>query len=271
MHYRRSFNSLAAVCLFILFGLAASSVPVQAQAIRTNDGFNTTSRMPNDNGFDGPIEIGFGINFYGHMTRTVFVNNNGNVTLGAGLREYSPEPLDAVVRRIPQLGAIFAPYWADVDTRGPGSDVVRYGPDTVDGHAAFGFNYINVGYYSAHDNKLNSFQLVLIDRSDDKSPGDFDFELNFNQVQWETGDASGGFDGLGGDSARIGFSAGDIGSTFQIPGGGIPGSYLDTNPDTGVIYWCNIQGNLFGSYVFQVRDGEVLPAGALTQDCVSPE
>ena len=35
---------------------------------------------------------------------------------------------------------------------------MTYGQDTIDGKRAFGVNYINVGYFNAHADKLNSFQ-----------------------------------------------------------------------------------------------------------------
>ena len=43
---------------------------------------------------------------------------------------------------------IIAPYWADVDTRNTNSDVVKYGTGMVDGHNAFGVDWVNVGYFS---------------------------------------------------------------------------------------------------------------------------
>ena len=80
------------------------------------------------------------------------------------------------------------------------------GTGSVDGHLAFGVNWINVGYFNSNTDKLNRFQLILIDRSD-TGPGNFDFEFNYDKIQWETGDADGS-GGLGGISARVGYSNG---------------------------------------------------------------
>ena len=74
--------------------------------------------------------------------------------------------------------------------------MVTYGVDTVNGHPAFGVDYENVGYYGTHTDKLNSFQLILIDRSDTGIAGAFDIEFDYDKVQWEAGDASNGIDGL---------------------------------------------------------------------------
>jgi hypothetical protein len=51
------------------------------------------------------------------------------------------------------------------------------------------------------------WQLVLVDRLD-TGTGNFDIEYRYAQIQWETGDFSGGSGGLGGQSARVGYTAG---------------------------------------------------------------
>jgi hypothetical protein len=61
---------------------------------------------------------------------------------------------------------IIAPFWADVDPRPAASQPVTYGRTTFNGRNAFCVNWVNVGYYNQKTNKLNSFQLVLIDRGD---------------------------------------------------------------------------------------------------------
>ena len=66
------------------------------------------------------------------------------------------------------------------------------------GTAAFCVNWVNVGYFSQHVDKLNSFQLLLIDQGS----GNFDIEFNYDKVNWETGDASGGSNGFGGSLGR---------------------------------------------------------------------
>ncbi len=166
--------------------------------------------------------------------------------------------------------AIIAPFWADVDTRGINSGVVTYGTNTVNGLPAFGVNWIDVGYYSAHVDRLNEFQLVLIFRQD-IAPGDFDMEFNYTQIRWEAGDVSGGCDGLwtgydfcqrydpGSSSARAGYSssASAGGTYFEFNGSGIAGGLLDTNLVTGLIN-TNFNTNVLGRYVFQFRNGTPL-------------
>src|SRR5207247_463688 len=108
---------------------------------------------------------------------------------------------------------------------------------------------------SVHTNKQNSFQVVLIDRSD-TGTGNFDIELNYGQIQWETGDASGGSNGLGGSSARAGFSngTGQSGAFLELPGSAINGAFLDSNAVTGLIH-NNENSTEPGQYIYSIRSG----------------
>jgi hypothetical protein len=144
---------------------------------------------------------------------------------------------------------IIAPYWADVDTDNTASDVVRYGTNTVNSHNAFGVDWVNVGYYQAHADKLLSCQLVIIDRSD-IAPGNFDMEFNYFKVQWEWGDASKN------DPPRAGYSNG-IGDA-ELPGSGVQGAFLDSNPATGLIYH-SLNSPVPGRYIFLFRNGQPSP------------
>jgi Nidogen-like len=185
----------------------------------------------------------------------VWVNNNGNVTFDAPLWTYTPFELQAPTH------AIIAPYFADVDTRGSGSAVVRYGwgTTTFEGRPAFCVNCVDVGYYNSHFDKLNSFQLLLVDRSDVRG-GDFDIVFNYGTVNWETGDASGGSGGFGGESARVGFANGDGSAvnSYELPGSGIDGSLLDSNPVRGLIH-NSIGSSQDGRYIYRIRNGQPAP------------
>jgi uncharacterized protein (TIGR03437 family) len=244
---RRTLESL----LLLLLCCAAGIQSARAQAVRTNAGFATSSIPRNDDGStNSSIDLGFPVNFFGANFTNAWVNNNGNITFGGPLSTFTPEGLAASPLRI------IAPFWADVDTRASGSALVTYGRDTVDGHPAFGVNWVNVGYFSTHDDKLNSFQLVLINRSD-ISPGDFDIEFNYDTMTWETGDASGGSGGLGGVSASAGYSngAGKPESSFEILGSRLNGIFLDTNRN-GLRYR-RLNSTVRGRLVFFVRAGSV--------------
>lgn len=197
----------------------------------------------------------FAVNFFGSTNTSLYVNNNGNVTFNDQLPTYTPEGLASIAKRI------IAPYWADVDTRNTNSDVVRFGTNVVDGHSAFGVNWVNVGYYVAYvggADKLLSCQLVIIDRSD-IATNDFDLEFNYDRVEWEWGDASIGY------PPRAGYSDGGTNS-YELPGSGVEGAFLDSNFDTGLIYHSLdgprtnlVSSPVSGRYRFFFRNGVPLP------------
>lgn len=232
-------RSLPLLLLLVVISLMAGSVAL-AGAVRP--GFNQYALSANDDSSTGLVNIGFPICFFGKTYSSLYVNNNGNVTFDSPQSTYTPYTLLGTQREI------IAPFFADVDTRGYGSDIVRYscGNEIVEGHRAFGVNWINVGYYDAHADKLNNFQLVVIDRSD-MGQGIFQFEFNFDRIHWETGDASGGSHGLGGSSARVGFSSGSV--SYEMPGSGVNGALLDSNNSTGLIHH-SLASSIPGRYSF---------------------
>ncbi len=257
MNTTKRFARVHAAGRLSLCWLAAAFLAVelsaQAGAIRNLPGFNTTVYGPNDD-LSYPctsfactptlVPIGFSVTFYGNTYDHLFLNNNGNVTFDSALPTYTPFGLANTTRQI------IAAFFADVDTRG-GNKFVTFGNDTVDGHPAFGVNWIGVGYFDMKTDKLNSFQLVLIDRSD-RHAGDFDIEFNYDKIRWETGDLSGGVGGLGGASAVVGFSNGSAqpGTSFQMAGSLVPGEFLDGNPG-GLIHG-SFNSTVPGRYIFPI-------------------
>lgn len=223
-------------------GFVADVSPGQTptgMAIRQNSGFNSNTLDRNDDGSTGVVPLGFTVDFFGLSFSSLFVNNNGNITFDSSLSTFTPFDLTTTDRQI------IAPFFTDVDTRCNG-DPVQYGPDTVDGHPAFGVNWINVDeFICVSATNLNSFQLVLISRSD-IAPGAFDIEFNYDRIVWDH------------TNARAGFANGTIqpGTFFEIPGSGVNGAFLDSNTTTGLIH-NTLGSSLSGRYVFQARDGDI--------------
>ena len=180
----------------IIGAFASISAVASAAAIHDAAQFNDFTLAANDDGYTNLVNVGFNLNFFGTTYSNLYVNNNGNVTFNNSLSTFTPFGL------INNSFPIIAPFFADVDTRNGGSSLVHYGQGTVNGRNAFGVNWINVGYFSAQADKLNSFQLILTDRSD-IGAGDFDIEFNYDRILWETGSASGGSGGFGGTSAAV--------------------------------------------------------------------
>lgn len=255
----RSCRILIALTTLLLgtsVGFASAIVP----------GFNATSDGRNDDGTyetggcsnntDGgfcagtPVPLGFSFNFFGSTKTEVYINTNGNVTFDFPLASSTPFGLND------GFSQIIAPFFADVDTRDPASGVVTFGSGTFDGYNAFGVNWIGVGYGLSHADKLNNFQLLLVDRPD-SAPGDFDIVFNYGAMEWESGDSSFGIDGLGGFSAVVGFSdgTGDPSHTLELPGSGISGSFLDGGPNA--LQTNRLNSDVDGRYIFYARDGVI--------------
>jgi uncharacterized repeat protein (TIGR01451 family) len=234
-------------------------------AIQHLPGFTANSFPPNDDDSTSAVNLPFSMNFFGTTYNQLYVNNNGNVTFGEPFGTYTPFGLTGNIG-VP----IIAPFFADVYTLTPGSDVVHYGVDTVNGQQAFGVNWENVAYYAEPDGEdcppailLNSFQLIVIARPD-TGAGNFDMEFNYDKIQWETGTASGGVCGLGGSSAAVGYSngTGDAGTNFQLPGSLVNGAFLDVPTAAGFpgLIHSDLSSTMLGRYEFQVRNGAVQSA-----------
>jgi hypothetical protein len=154
----------------------------------------------NDDGFQGPINFGYTLtNFFGHDYTSFFLNNNGNITFGAGLAAYTPQGPQGATQ------PVIAPFFADVDTRGAGSGLVYYNTSIPNETI---ITWDHVGYFGAHDDKLDTFQLVIRGPNFAIPAGEGQIGFFWTTMQWETGDASGGSGGFGGSPAAVGFGDG---------------------------------------------------------------
>jgi len=256
---RQFYWSLCAIVL--LWAGAARGLRAQNAVVQVSTSNFKTLQANDDSSTDAvPLNIGGtgGINFFGKSFTHVYVNNNGNVTFGSSLSQFTPNAFaDGVACDDGTNCPVIAAFFADVDTSGPGSGLVQYGNATVNGFNAFVANYLNVGYFDENTDKLNSFQLILIDRSD-TGAGNFDIEYNYNTIKWETGDADGGTGGLGGTSAAVGYSNGLKGQNniyLQLPGSLVNGALLDGGPNALVSH--SLNSTVPGRYIFPVRQGQV--------------
>jgi hypothetical protein len=217
----------------------------------------TTLPANDDDSTSTAIPLGFTINFFGQSRNNVWVNNNGNVTFGAALSDFTPSNLTTFGN------PILAAFFADVDTRGSGSGVVDYGTGTLNGNRVFVVNYPNVGCFDQVATVKNNFQLILIDRPDfgTGALGDnFQIEYNYNQIQWDTGQASGGNSvcqnaTANPTSAFVGYSDGTTtaANAYNLPGSGVAGAFLDTGPNALIANALN--STTMGRYIFFVNGG----------------
>jgi hypothetical protein len=227
------------------------TLPTDARAYRTNVGFaaNTLAWDADGNTEDGAsdrIDLPFTVDLFGRSFTGLFVNENGTISFVDADRRYYPSAM------ADQTAPLLAPFFADVTRTNRISGDVTWGTDVVDGRAAFGIDWYDVDHYSAEQGESsNRFQVVLVDRSD-RRPGDFDIEFNYDHVRWE----SGGWGGLGGDVARVGFAsgAGQAGTYYEFPGSGEEGALLDSNADTG-LSGHSLNSSVLGRYRFEIRNG----------------
>lgn len=185
-----------------------------------------------------------GLNFFGTTYSSLYVNNNGNITFANSLNTYTPSTISGSTSN-----PILAVFFADVDTRatiGNGSrqanNLVYWDLDPLAGRFTATWN--QVGYYSRHTDLLNSFQVILTD----DGFGDFDIEYRYQDINWTTGDASGGLHGLGGTVARAGWTSGNGLDFLELAASGNEKAMLNLENTSNV--------DQAGIYRFKVNNGQ---------------
>jgi hypothetical protein len=176
------------------------------------DSTYTLALGPADDASSAAIAIPFQFNLYGSPYSTCYVNNNGNVTFQASYLSFSASGFP--VSNFKML----APFWADVDTYATtDSSATNHGQVwyKVTAHAVY-VNWVDVGYYYQHWERKNSFQLIFTDGTASVVPGGNNVSFCYGEMQWTTGDASGGADGFGGIPATVGANKGDGVNYLQL-------------------------------------------------------
>lgn len=146
----------------------------------------------NDDGYSGPIDLNFTLSFFGQTYTQFWANNNGNISFNGGIAAFIPEgPQGATV---PVVSAFFG----DVDTRGTASGVLHVRTNISDQIIV---TWDRVGYFDGHDDKLNSFQLVLRGPNYVIPEGEGAIGFFYKDMQWDSTDTS--------TAAAVGFGDGD--------------------------------------------------------------
>jgi hypothetical protein len=159
----------------------------------------------NDDGFSGPIPLGFNFNLFGTNHNQFWANNNGNITFNGGLSSFIPTgPTGA---NLP----IISPFFADVDTRNAASNVLHIRTDIPNEVI---LTWDRVGYFSAHADKLDSFQLVLRGPGYNIPAGEGTIGFFWRTMQWDVTDTS--------TTAAVGFGDG-AGNGEVLQGSNQPG------------------------------------------------
>jgi receptor-type tyrosine-protein phosphatase Q/CUB/sushi domain-containing protein len=252
--------------LFLLLGIFIASSYQDSRSYFAPFGTaaGDTTLFRNDDSSSAQVSLIGGMNFFGQERQTIYVDNNGIITLDTTSSDYTPSSLSVL------NVATIAPYWADVDTRPANGGFVYY-RSTLDstlaasvstfvratnpgstfvGTRTFVATWYLVGYYNENVNKLDTFQCVLV--ADDL--GQTYAIYNYGDMQWTTGDASGGSNGLGGTPAVVGFAKGDGVTYSQLPTS-LTSAIINVGSGTNAY----INGvPQIGQYIFSVSSGVVI-------------
>jgi len=186
----------------------------------------------NDDGYTNGITLPFNFCLYGSTVggagNQMYINNNGNISFGASYSTFSAVAFPSATY------TMVAPFWADVDTESP----------ITDGGAVYYkltptyliVQWDSVGVFD-HTGQVNSFQLIITNGTDPILPPGNNISFCYGEMQWTTGDASGGTGGFGGTStgafpATVGLNKGDGVNYVQV-------SLFDTTGNT----FTNAAGN----------------------------
>jgi gliding motility-associated-like protein len=183
------------------------NIPAKAAgcvAYQAPDTSYTLVLSDNDDGSTPLITIPFDFCFYGDTINSFFINNNGNISFNGPFAGFDPSAF-------PSAGnELISPFWGDVDTRnGFGTVWVKTTP------TAIFINWFSVGYFSMQGDKLNSFELILTNGTDPFVQGG-NVAFLYGDMQWTTGDFSGGSNGFGNPPGTAGANKGDNVNYFLL-------------------------------------------------------
>ncbi|XP_075462782.1 uncharacterized protein LOC142498158 [Ascaphus truei] len=180
-----------------------------------------------DDGGSALITLSDKLYLFGNVSTHLYVNNNGLLSFNTSIGTFTPSALP-----VTDGNPFLAPFWADVDNRVAGDiyyrqstdpDILARATSDIRTHFCvlhfsaqwvFVATWHKVAYYgSQSSSKVNTFQAVL------STDGNLTFILfNYEDIQWTTGTASGGTDGLGGTPALAGLNSGYSTDYYSIPG-----------------------------------------------------
>ncbi|HOW75188.1 MAG TPA: PEP-CTERM sorting domain-containing protein [Candidatus Competibacteraceae bacterium] len=173
----------------------------------------------NDDGFQGPISLGFTLNFFEVDYTQFWANNNGNISFTGGISSYIPTgPIGATI-------PVISPFFGDVDTRNTSSGVMHVNTladETI-------VTWDQVGYYNAIAPPTNTFQLVVRGPDYNIPVGEGTIGFFYGDMDWEVTQTS--------ITAAVGF--GDGAGTNDVALEGSNASGLNTVLDNHHL-WFNV-------------------------------
>ena len=140
----------------------------------------------------GPLSLPFDFNFWGNTYSEFYINSKGLISFQEPVIDWTPEELpDANYN-------IISGYWGDADYRLTGDIYYRITPDAVY------VNWVDVGYYTNHDERTVSYQVVFSADGSIAVGGGNNVQLCYENMEWAHGDVGGSGGCCGPDPATVG-------------------------------------------------------------------
>ncbi|MBC7477320.1 MAG: hypothetical protein H7317_04400 [Pseudorhodobacter sp.] len=197
-------------------------------------GDDTVTRVDTSAVFGDGFTLG-GAHYAGNQ---LYVSTDGLVSFGAGQAGVTPP-----------AAPFFAIFNADVDTRldgeGAESGAVWLDVDTVQDCVTITWDH--VGFYRRNATLTDTFQMQIFDRGG----GNFDVVYRYQDISWTAGDLQGGFGGLGGTPATVGYRVGSSGAPVLLGASGNETAELALDAALG-------NTGVKGLYVFQFGTASVI-------------
>jgi hypothetical protein len=141
---------------------------------------------PNDDGFSGPINFGFNFTLFGTTYTQFWANNNGNISFGNGIADFTPTGLQG------SNTPLISPFFGDVDTRNNNSGVMSLRFVTDANGDQIIVTWDTVGVFNQVAPPTDNFQLVVRADDYDIPAGEGQVGFFWGAMGWEVGSASGG-------------------------------------------------------------------------------
>ncbi len=148
------------------------------------------------------VPIPFDFCFYGTTYNSFIINNNGNITFDASYTTFTSNAFPNAT-----IPAMIAPFWGDVDTGSPANPLGQVRYDVYSDYAVVSWD--SVAVFNQQANLRNSFQLIISNGTSPVLPAGTNIAFIYGEMQWTTGEASGGSNGFGGTPATVGVNRGD--------------------------------------------------------------
>jgi|GEM_PF-204798 len=130
-------------------------------------------------GYFGPVNLPFTFNHWGLNVTSLHINTKGTVSFGGPNTTFVPVGFPSNTHNI------VAGYWADIDIRPIGNIYYKLTPN------ALFVNFVDVGYYNFHDDKTNTFQIIITDGTYEPIGLGNNVALCYKTMEWAVGDVNG--------------------------------------------------------------------------------